>query len=194
MASLRRIWNARLSGLPSALVLGAGIALRIVRDWMATLLWRGNLGAMGRHSCIQSGVTIRYPGNVHIGVRTSIARDVEITTETSCTECWIGSDVIIGVGVRLDFSGGLVIDDDVVISDHATLFTHTHGLQPKSVSRKTPLEIEPGVWIGSDATIVDGVTRIRRGAIVAAGAVVTKEVPEECIVAGVPARIVKRKL
>jgi len=186
-----RIWNGRTWGIPSALVLTVTIVLRIVRDRLATLLWRGNLGSMGHGSSVQAGVTIRVPGNVHVGARTSIARGVEIGTEKGDSTCRIGSEVIIGVGVRLDFSGDLVIGDGVVISEHSTIFTHAHGLDPKSSSRKTPLEVEADVWIGCGVIIVEGASRIGRGSVVATGAVVTREVPAGCVVGGVPARIIK---
>ena len=55
-----------------------------------------------------------------------------------------------------------------------------------------PVTIKDNVWIGAKATILSGVT-IGTGAIVGAGAVVTKDVPENSIVAGVPARIIKNR-
>lgn len=176
------------------LMLGIGIAFRTFRNRLATALWRGNLGRLGSGSCIQSGVTIRYPGSVFIGNRTSIARDTEITSEKLDGLCRIGSDVIVGVGTRLDFSGELEVGDNVVISEKVTIFTHSHGLNPKSISRKISLTIESGVWIGSNAIIVEGVSRIGRGSVVASGAVVTREVPAGTVVAGVPAKTIKKKV
>lgn len=178
-------------GLPSALTLGTSILINRVRDLVATLFWLGNLGSIGRGSLIQAGVVIRYPGQVFIGSRTSVARGVEIESEKQDSQCRIGSWVIVGVGARLDFSGGLDIGDNVVISEAVTIFTHSHGLDPKSVPDKTPLSIGPNVWIGSRAVIVEGISQIGEGSVVAAGSVVTKEVPAGVLVAGVPAKIIK---
>lgn len=191
MAS-RKIWNGRVSGIASAIIMSSAIFFRRAGDHIATLAWRGNLGALGPGSRIQRGVSIRYPGSIRIGARTSVAKGVEMATELDGATCRIGCDVIVGQDVRLDFSGGLVIGDNVVISEQSRIFTHAHGLKPKSIPAKAPLEIEADVWIGSRVTVVEGVARIGRGAIVATGTVLTKEVPPGVLVAGVPGRVIRK--
>lgn len=191
--SSQRIWNGRISGLPAAILIAISIMFRKFYNRVNTLLWRNNLGQLGKYSHIQSGVTIRWPGNVFVGKGTSIARGTEITSEKHDALLKIGSDAIVGVGVRLDFSGGLDIGDNVVISEKATIFTHSHGLDPKSASSKTPLVIENDVWIGSNVIIIEGVSRIGCGTVVAAGSVVTKEIPAGVVVVGVPAKVLKNK-
>lgn len=191
MARFDRIWNGRASGVPAALVTGLQIVWRRLADRSATAMARGNLGALGPDAVVQAGTTIRHPGRVHIGARTSVATDVEIATELPGSECRIGADVIIGAGVRLDFSGTLTIGDGVVISEAAVIYTHAHGLDPKSIPTPTPLVIESGVWLGSRVVIIEGSTRIGAGAVVASGSVVTREVPPGVVVGGVPARVIK---
>ena len=66
--------------------------------------------------------------------------------------------------MKLDYSGGLVIGENVVISESSTIYTHDHGADPKSVPVKTPLTIEDNVWIGGHAIIIEGVGRIGHGA------------------------------
>jgi acetyltransferase-like isoleucine patch superfamily enzyme len=75
----------------------------------------------------------------------------------------------------------------VTISDHDFHRTYKNGIQNPETS---PVIIEDGVWIGMNATILKGVT-IGERAIVAAGAVVTHDVPARAMVAGVPAKIIK---
>lgn len=191
MPRFDRIWNGRASGVPAALATGLQIVWRRLADRSATAMARGNLGALGHGAVVQAGTTIRHPGRVYIGARTSVASDVEIATELSVGECRIGADVIIGTGVRLDFSGSLTIGDGVVISENAVIYTHSHGLDPKSIPTPTPLVIEPGVWLGSRVVIIEGSTRIGAGAVVASGSVVTREVPPGVVVGGVPARVIK---
>ncbi len=57
--------------------------------------------------------------------------------------------------------------------------------------RRTEFVIEDDVWIGHNATILPSVSRVGRGSVIAAGAVVTKDIPRYSVVAGVPARIIK---
>lgn len=176
-----------------AAMLMLGIVLTRFCDGLLTGLWRHNLGSLGRGSRIQRGTTIRYPASVSIGSGTSIGRDVDISSEHPDGFCRIGNHVIVGVGCRLDASGGLDIADDVVVSENVMLLTHAHGYDPKSYPAKVPLEIGSKAWIGARAVVVEGVGRIGKGAIIAAGSVVTKAVPDNAIVAGVPARIVKMR-
>jgi len=77
------------------------------------------------------------------------------------------------------------------VSTHPFLFKPSFGLIKKDVRDLHHLEIGNDVWIGYNATILPGVSRIGDGAIVAAGSVVTRDVPAYAVVAGVPAKIIK---
>lgn len=167
--------------------IGAGHAL----DRLSTCLWRGNLKRMGVRSTIQHGVTVRYPGMISMGTGSTLSRGVEIGSEFAESECLIGDNVIVGRDVWLDFSGGLEIGDETVISADVRIYTHSHGINPKSSPKKTPLHIGVRVWIGAGASIIEGVESIGDSSIIAAGAVVTKEVPPFTLVAGVPAKVVR---
>jgi len=188
MVDLGRYWNGQWHGLPGFFVTCVAVGWRQLADRVATLLWRGNLEVLGNGAHIQSGVRIRRPGNVAVGRGTSIASGCWIASEKTDSRCIIGDDVIINREVHLDFSGGLTIASGVVISENAAIFTHSHGRTPKGPAHKTPLRIEKGAWIGYGAIVADGVSRIGVSAIVAAGAVVTNEVPDRVVVGGVPAR------
>lgn len=191
MARLARIWNGRASGVPSALATLCVISFERARDYFSRVLWKGNLGSMGQGATIQSGVVVRYPKNISLGDGSSLCRGIEISSERPDSICSVGKNSQIGRNVRLDFTGGLSIGNDVVISDRTVIFTHSHGTDPRSVPTKTPLSIGNGVWIGADTLIVEGVSAIGSGAVVAAGSVVTREVPPGTLVAGVPARVIR---
>lgn len=104
----------------------------------------------------------------------------------------IGKHVFINMGCKFQDQGGIYIGDGVLIGHNVVLATLNHAKSPADRSSMIPAPIHIGnrVWIGSNATILPGVT-IGDGAIVAAGAVVSHDVPENTIVAGVPAAIIR---
>jgi acetyltransferase-like isoleucine patch superfamily enzyme len=90
--------------------------------------------------------------------------------------------------------GGITIEDDVMIGPRVNLVTGGHPLEPAERAHALtyePITIRKNVWIGAAATIIAGVT-VGENSVVAAGAVVAKDVEPNCLVAGVPARVVKR--
>lgn len=104
----------------------------------------------------------------------------------------IGKDVFINSGCRFQDQGGIVIGDGALIGHNVVLATINHDLEPQKRRDNifAPITIGKSVWIGANATVLPGV-RIGDGAVVAAGAVVTKDVPENVVVGGVPARVLK---
>lgn len=105
----------------------------------------------------------------------------------------VGKNVFINAGSKFQDQGGIFIDDGALIGHNVVLATINHNVDPnKRGSMVTaPIKIGKNVWICSNVTVVPGVS-IGNGAIVAAGSVVTKDVPENVVVAGVPARIIRK--
>ena len=104
----------------------------------------------------------------------------------------VGKGVFINFGCTFLDRGGITLEDDVFIGANVQLVTENHPEQP-SVRRNVytkPIVIRRGAWIGAGAIILPGVT-IGEHSIVAAGAVVTKSVPDNVIVAGNPARVMR---
>lgn len=104
----------------------------------------------------------------------------------------IGKDVFINSGCHFQDQGGIEIGDGALIGHNVVLATINHDLNPKE-NRKNhyaPIKIGAHVWIGSNAAILSGVT-IGDYAVIAAGAVVTRDVPAMTIVGGVPAKVLK---
>ena len=104
----------------------------------------------------------------------------------------IGKNVFINSGCCFQDQGGIEIGNNVLIGQQVVLATLNHDLMPEKRANMSPAPIKIGndVWIGAHATILAGVT-IGNGAVVAAGAVVTKDVPANTVVGGVPAKIIK---
>lgn len=105
----------------------------------------------------------------------------------------IGKNVFINHACSFLDMGGITIEDEVLIGPKVNLITENHPLNPadrKSLISK-PILIKRNAWIGANATILPGVT-IGENAVVAAGAVVSRDVPDNSIVGGVPAKLIKQ--
>jgi acetyltransferase-like isoleucine patch superfamily enzyme len=104
----------------------------------------------------------------------------------------IGKNVFINHACTFLDLGGITIEDDVQIGPKVNLITENHPLEPskrKSLDLKSIL-VKRNAWIGAAATILPGVT-IGENAVVAAGAVVNKDVPANTVVGGVPAKVIR---
>lgn len=125
---------------------------------------------IGEHSWIFCGARFDTPGGFRLGKHSTI--------NDRC---------------RLDGRGGLTIGDNVSISSESCILTGDHDPNdPTFAGRNRPVVVEDYVFIGTRALILPGVT-IGRGAVVGAGAVVTRDVPALTIVAGSPAREIGRR-
>ena len=104
----------------------------------------------------------------------------------------VGERVFINMGCKFQDQGGIFIDDDALIGHNATLCTLNHVQDPIRRASMTakPIYIGKRVWLGANVTVLQGVT-IGDNAIVAAGAVVTKDVRANTIVGGIPAKEIK---
>lgn len=104
----------------------------------------------------------------------------------------IGKNVFINHACSFLDMGGITIEDEVLIGPRVNLVTENHPLNPndRRALITKPITIKQRAWIGAGATILPGVT-IGENTVVAAGAVVSKDVPDNMIVGGVPARIIK---
>ncbi len=104
----------------------------------------------------------------------------------------IGKNVFINACCHFQDHGGVVLGDGCQIGHNVVFATLNHGLAPEErpTTHPAPIVLGRNVWVGSNATILQGVT-IGDNAVVAAGAVVAKDVPADTIVGGVPARPIR---
>ncbi len=124
---------------------------------------------------IDKSVTVFTPLHINYGKHTKIGKNVFINFDC----------------VFLDL-GGITIDDNVLIAPKVSLLTEAH---PTSINDRhslipKPIHIKKNAWIGAGGIILQGVT-IGENAVVAAGSVVSKDVPDNTIVGGIPAKILK---
>lgn len=104
-----------------------------------------------------------------------------------------------GVGINCEMNGPVTIGDNVMMGPEVVVYTTRHKHDRTDITMiqqgmDTPLPVSIGndVWIGRRVMIMPGVN-IGDGCVIAAGAVVTKDIPDYCIAGGVPARVVKRR-
>lgn len=109
-----------------------------------------------------------------------------------CTKTlWIGANSVINSKCRMDTRGGIKIGNNVSISSDVVILTADHDMDNENMDgRNKGVIINDYVWIGTRATLLPGVN-IGYGAVVATGAVVTKDVPPYGVAAGVPAKVIK---
>lgn len=104
----------------------------------------------------------------------------------------VGKNVFINGGCHFQDQGGITLGDDCLIDHNVVFATLNHFIEPseRASLRPAPIVLGKNVWVGSSSTILQGVT-IGDNAIIAAGSVVTKDVPANAIVGGVPAHIIR---
>jgi hypothetical protein len=161
--------------------------------WCATMWHRATLAQVGAGSLFQPGVRFDDPLSVTIGASCYFWRGAAVSAETGHAGLRVGDGVQINRDVHLDTTGGLVIGDQTLISEGVVIYTHDHGHDPWSVPQPMVKTIGAGVWIGLRAVILPQCRRIGDGAVIGAGAVVTRDVPAGAVVAGNPARIVGQR-
>lgn len=123
----------------------------------------------------------------------SFHRGSEVLVHENACFC-VGNQTYLN-GVIIDCSDGITIGEYCAIADGVIMDNSFHPLTKDGVTKESrcPVRIGNKVWIATNAIILPGVT-IGDGAVVAAGSVVTKSVPARCVVAGVPAKVIKENV
>lgn len=139
-------------------------------------------GSVGTNVSVGDGVIVGFGDNIHIGDNVSVNYRCMLI---DCNTITIGNDVLIAPGVQLNTASHPVDMSERLTKDWSPA---TGEYRWRTYAK--PIVIGNGCWIGANATVLGGVT-IGDGAVVAAGAVVTKDVAAHTLVGGVPARFIK---
>ena len=102
----------------------------------------------------------------------------------------IGNGVFINSNLLAMARGGITIEDDVQIAANVSLISNNHDPYERHILTCKPIGIRKGAWIGANAVVLAG-TEIGRYAIVGAGSVVTKDVPDYAVAVGNPAKVIR---
>lgn len=194
MTAQRNRLHARL--LESAL---SGCDLAVVMAY--TAMMKRRFRRWGRGSTLRPTATVRAPWGVVVGSGVTIREGLWLNTTDSRDDgeptVVIGDGVYIGRGVHINAKREVVIESGVLIADHVYIGDDSHVFEDRSrpISAqgtvfRGAVRIGPGAWLGHAAVVLPGV-QIGRNAIVGANAVVTRDVPDYAIAAGVPAQIVR---
>ena len=125
-------------------------------------------GGIGENSCVHTPLYVNIASNLHIG-----------------------NNVSINPYFRCMTAGEIYIEDEAKIAMNVSLITNNHDFYDREILTIKDIRIKKNAWIGSGAIILPGIT-IGENAIVGAGSVVTHNVPDNTVVAGNPARIIKK--
>lgn len=161
---------------------------------------------MDRMSCEARKITFELNGSYHDMVETRVLLSRLFGKETDQSfrvfppfytdfgkNITIGKNVFINACCHFQDHGGVTIGDGCQIGHNVVFATLDHGLSPEDRANTYPAPIVLGknVWIGSNSTILKGVT-IGDNSVIAAGAVVNRDIPADTIAGGVPARIIRK--
>jgi len=178
------------------------------------------LGSVGRNVVFGQGVVLRHPRKIRIGDGTIVDDLVVLDAKgTSNTGITVGRNVFLGRATILSCKNGdIVLADDVNIGFHSEIFSGStvsvgrHGLFAaytylvggghefeesgtpviRQARSSRGIALGENVWLGAGAKVLDGV-RVGRDVVVGANAVVTEDLPDGAIAAGVPARVIRRR-
>jgi acetyltransferase-like isoleucine patch superfamily enzyme len=128
---------------------------------------------------------------VHIGNGTAL-RAHEGTLRIG-DKCVFGRDSTVNCYLDVEFGDATIVADWVYVCDFDHVFSDIHVPIKDQGIVKTPVRVGPDVWIGTKVTVLRGVS-VGRGCVVAANAVVTKDLPAYSVAAGVPARVVRNRV
>jgi acetyltransferase-like isoleucine patch superfamily enzyme len=165
---LRRDCEAWTEAIVMHLPGSSGVAMRV-------RYLRSRVAALGDNCLILEGIRVYHKAGLSIGDRVAIASGVTINATAGVS---MGNNTLVGPGVKIWSINHCYADTRIPIMDQGFAYG--------------PVVLEDDVWVAANAVILPGVT-VHHGAIVAAGAVVSKDVPPLCLVGGVPARAIGRR-
>jgi acetyltransferase-like isoleucine patch superfamily enzyme len=150
--------------------------------------------SVGTFSRVEGRLLVANSGEIHLGERVRI-RATHLAVELASLRTGklrIGDRTFINSGVSICAQNSVTIGNDCAIGNLTLIMDTDFHIPGDLLARPQarPVVIEDGVWLGARVTVLKGVT-IGYGAVVAAGAVVTRDVPPRTVVAGVPARVIR---
>jgi acetyltransferase-like isoleucine patch superfamily enzyme len=170
--------------------------INIIYSWINTVYLK--LLGLETKSILPYSTNVTWPHKLSIGKKTLIENSVSFKYDGPYSEnksILVGDNVFIGANCEFNIKKKIVIKNDTLIASGCKFIDHDHGIAKDCLFRlnegySDEIIIAQNVWIGANSIILKGVT-ISQGAVVAAGAVVNTNIPENEIWGGVPAKKIK---
>lgn len=176
-------------------------------DKLRWLINKRKFGKVGLHTFFQSPYVLTGEKHISIGNNVTARKRLQLEAIDRHNGMEFSPEIIIGDNVSINFDvhigaiNKIIIEDGVLIASKVFITDHSHGeansenfnIPPKNrvLYSKGIVHIKKNVWIGEGVVILPNVT-IGENVIVGANSVVTKSIPDNCVVAGNPARIIKK--
>lgn len=180
-------------------------ALKPVASYLYTGYHSHRFNNWGKGSVMVWGVRLTHPEDIVVGEDTEIWREACLTANNICHPgqpvIKIGYHCIIGARTHITAINSIDIGHDVIIGESVLISDNSHGSSSREVLNTPPIgrplvskggvKIGDYVWLGDKVTVLPGVT-IGSNVIIGANSVVTSDIPDKCVAAGIPAKVVKR--
>ncbi|EIF2259261.1 TPA: acyltransferase [Vibrio cholerae] len=164
------------------------------------ILNRCRFKSLGVRSYIYRATRVNGHANISIGKRTGISEFAWLMVDTTANktpQLIIGDDVYIGRLLHLVCFDEVIIESSVLIADKVYISDNLHDYQDVSkpikeqpIIVKNKVKIGSGSWIGENVSIIGA--NVGKNSVIAANSVVTKDIPDYCVAAGIPAKVIKR--
>ena len=177
-----KYFNGKLSSLPYFFCQVSRVLFQRLEKVTATFIMKGTLASVGSGFKARQLPLVMYPNRITVGTNCQIGKNVTFSSELASGELVIGNDVQINDNVVIDFTGLVVVEDNVTISANTRIFSHDHGREPRSQPEPKKITIGKNVWLGTNSLILQKSGTIGEDAIVGAGCIVSKPVVKGCIV------------
>lgn len=170
--------------------------IRLLVGRFRSMLLRLRGATVGSKTSV-GAIHVRRPRCLSVGARVEIEHDVFLKIVDDAARLELGDFVFVGAGCEIDVAASVRIGAHTLLAPGVFITDHQHNIRrelriDQQGIETAPVVIGSDVWLGTKSVVLPGVT-VGDGAVVGAGAVVTKDVEPYAIVAGVPARVIGRR-